>query len=59
MMNIFFKKNAPILLVLLGIFLLFFMGQPIPAGICFLIGIVMIIDKIWPEEWGQKLINNN
>ena len=47
-----FKTLSPLCLIILGLILLFFVGQPIPAGVCFLIGIVMIIEKIWPEKWG-------
>ncbi len=47
-----FKALSPLCLILFGLFLLFFVGQPIPAGVCFLIGIVMIIESIWPEKWG-------
>jgi len=46
------KKVFPYLLILLGILLLLFGGQPIPAGVCFLIGIVMVLERIWPEKWG-------
>lgn len=46
------KKVRPYLIILLGLFLLFFMSMPLPAGVCFLIGFVMIIESIWPEEWG-------
>lgn len=46
-------KILPYLLVLFGLLLLFFIGQAIPAGVCFLIGIVMIEERKWPEKWGQ------
>ena len=45
------KKLYPYLLILLGLFLLFFIGQAEVAGVCLLIGIVMVIESIWPEEW--------
>ena len=45
------KKIAPYFLILLGLFILFLIGQPIPAGIILLLGIVMIIEQIWPEKW--------
>lgn len=45
------KRMLPYLLILIGLILLFFVDQAIPAGVCFLLGIVMVIEKIWPEEW--------
>lgn len=50
-MNTVLKKLSPYLLIILGILLLF-MNQPIPSGVCCLIGVVMIIESIWPEKWG-------
>ncbi len=47
------KKGLPYLLILFGLLLLFILGQAIPAGVCFLIGIVMIIEGFWPEKWGK------
>ena len=47
------KKATTFLVILLGLFFLFLVGQPIPAGVCFLIGIVMVFEKIWPEKWGD------
>ena len=49
------KKIVPYFLILLGLILLFFIGQPIPAGIILLLGIVMIIEQIWPENWGEDI----
>ena len=46
------KKVLPYLLILLGLLILFIIGQPIAAGVCLLIGIVMIFEQIWPEKWG-------
>lgn len=45
------KKYYSYLLIFLGLFLLFMIGQAPVAGVCILIGIVMIIESIWPEEW--------
>ncbi len=45
------KKLYPYLLILLGLFLLLFIGQSLVAGACILIGIVMVIECIWPEKW--------
>lgn len=50
-MNLTFKKSTPYLLILLGLLLLFYMGMAIPAGVCLLLGIVMVFEYIWPEEW--------
>lgn len=50
-MNTTLKNSLPYLLILLGLFILFMIQQAIAAGICFLIGIVMIIEHIWPEKW--------
>ena len=41
------------LLILLGLFLLLFIGQALVAGVCVLIGIVLIIERFWPEKWGK------
>ena len=53
-MNPTLKKFSPYLLILFGLFLLFFINQAIPAGVCLLIGIVMVIENIWPEELGGE-----
>jgi len=45
------KKVFPYLLILLGILLFLFLEQPIPAGVCILVGIVMVVERIWPEKW--------
>ena len=56
-MNKLFIKTLPLLLILLGMFLLFLMELPIPAGVLLLIGIVMIVERIWPEKWRNKQSN--
>ena len=48
------SKLIPFFILFLGLFLIFIFDQTIPAGICFLIGIVMIIDNVWPEKWGNE-----
>ena len=53
-MSIIKKKLFPYLLILIGIYVLLFIGQPIISGACLLIGIVMIIERIWPEKWEEK-----
>lgn len=50
-MNTALKKLSPYLLILFGLLLLFFIKQPEAAGVCILVGIVMIIESIWPEKW--------
>ena len=45
-------KLLPYLLILFGLLLLFFIGQAEAAGVCLLLGIVMVILQIWPEKWG-------
>ena len=51
-MNTTLKKLSPFLLILLGLLLLFFIGKAEAAGVCLLLGIVMVILQIWPEKWG-------
>lgn len=50
-MNTALKKTTPFLLLLLGLFMLFMMGNVMIAGVCILLGIVMVIERIWPEKW--------
>ncbi len=47
------KRIIPYILILIGLLLLFFVGQEILAGVCFLIGIVVLLERIWPEKWGS------
>ena len=28
--------------------------QGVPAIICFIIGIVMLLEQRWPEKWGEE-----
>ena len=44
-------KALPYILILLGLLVLFIIGQPIAAGVCLLLGIVMVLESIWPEKW--------
>lgn len=53
-MIIILKVSIPYLLILLGLLLLFILSQPIPAGISLLLGVVMIIERIWPEKWEKE-----
>ena len=50
-MNTTLKKISPYLIILLGLILLFFIGQAETAVLCILLGIVMILLNIWLEEW--------
>lgn len=35
----------------MGLFLLFWMNQAPAAGVFLTLGIVMILERIWPERW--------
>ena len=48
------KIWLPIVFLFLGLFLLFFIGMAMPSGICFTLGIVMLIERQWPEKWGAE-----
>jgi hypothetical protein len=50
-MNPTLEKSIPLMFIILGLLLLFIIGQVIPAGVCFLIGFAMILETIWPEKW--------
>ena len=58
-MNKILKKLSPYFLILLGLLLLFFIGQAEAAGVCILLGIVMIILRIWPEKWDAEIQKEN
>ena len=47
------KRWLPYLLIILGCLILLYTGIAILAGGCILVGIVMIIEFIWPEHWGR------
>ena len=54
------KKAMPWLLIVFG-FLLTGMLPPFISGGCMLVGIVMLIERIWPEQWGtdsEKVTDN-
>lgn len=42
-------RYLPFLLILLGLFLLGFMGLIYPAAACIIFGVLMLLEKIWPE----------
>lgn len=48
------KILLPYLIILFGLFVLLLIQQPIVSGVCFLVGIVMIFERIWPEKWGDN-----
>lgn len=50
-MNTILKILTPYFLILLGLLILLIINQSIVAGVCFLFGIVMVIESIWPEKW--------
>ena len=52
-MNTVLKKLSPYLVILLGMFTLFFIGQAEVAFGCFILGIILIIERFWPEKWGE------
>ena len=56
--NSFLMKAMPLLLIVLG-FLTLDMFQGYVAFACMLIGIVMLIERIWPEKWSDEKKNNN
>ena len=49
----FLMKAMPFLLIVFGFFTLG-MFQDYVAGACMVIGIVMLIERIWPEKWDEK-----
>ena len=50
-MIIFLKNAFPYLLFFIGLISLFMINQPILACVIFLLAIVIILERIWPEEW--------
>ena len=51
-------KAMPLLLIVFG-FLTLNMFQGYLALACMVIGIVMIIERIWPEKWDDENKNKN
>lgn len=47
------KTRIQLLLILVGLLLLLF-NKPIIACVLLLLGIVMIIEKKWPEKWESE-----
>ncbi len=45
-------KAMPLLLIVFGLYTLN-MFQGYLALSCMLIGIVMLIERVWPEKWGR------
>ena len=55
-MNKTFKIICPYLLILVGLLFLFFMDMAPVAGVFFLLGIVIVVENIWPEKWGTNKV---
>ena len=53
MMNKLLKKALPWLLIVFG-FLTLNMFQGYLALACMVIGITMLLNRIWPEKWDQE-----
>ena len=53
MRNKLLMKAMPWLLIVFGFFTLN-MFQGYLALACMVIGIVMLIERIWPEKWGEE-----
>ena len=53
MKNRLIMKALPWLLILIG-FLTLNMFQGFVSITCMVIGIVMLIERVWPEKWGEK-----
>lgn len=51
------KRALPLLVIILGLFLLLCLNQPLLAIAVLTIGIVMILEKFWPEEWSKNEYN--
>ena len=49
------KKIAPFLLMVFG-FLTLDMFQGFVAIACMVMGIVMLIERKWPEKWGDETV---
>ena len=55
----FMSKAMPWLLIILG-FMTLNMFQGFVSITCMVIGIVMLIERIWPEKWGENaMIQSN
>ena len=54
----FLMKVLPLLLIFFG-FLTLDMFQGFVALACMVIGIVMLIERIWPEKWDDENKNND
>lgn len=42
-------KIVPFLIFLLGFFILFFIDKPYIASPCFIVSVVMLLERIWPS----------
>lgn len=48
------KKAMPWLFILGGVYTLVATKLPIVSGLLLVVGITLLIEKIWPEEWGES-----
>ena len=53
-MNTLLKKSLPLFLILLGFFILCLIEQPIISGVFILLGIIMMIERKWPEKMDSE-----
>ena len=51
-------RLLPWLLIMFGFFTLN-MFQGYISLICMIIGIVMLLERIWPEKWGDEAVNKS
>ena len=47
-------KVLPYLLILSGLIILFMSNMAPVAFVCFIIGIVLIMERMWPEKWDTE-----
>lgn len=52
-MNSLVSKLLPIFLIFMGVLVLFAFNMGIVAGVSILVGIVIIIERLFPEKWGR------
>ena len=50
-MRLIFIKGLPWFFVLFGLFFLLLINIPIASGACLLLGITILLERIWPEQW--------
>ncbi len=53
------KTIVPYLILFIGLFILFMIPKfAYASGVLLLVGIVMQIERIWPEKWGAEKDDN-